>query len=143
MSIKSDLATFCDLERQIKALEVERNEVRHRLLEHARQIADEQGAAPTFRTDLGTVYLVTPKPRVDIFDENMFAASAVEILGAGAVEVVTRVRDEHRSALLSSIQSTPTGIPITPEGEPVGGVSVMPRPSYLGIKLAKPSEESF
>lgn len=142
MSIKEDLAAFCAIEVQMKRLEAEKSKLRRRLLDHAHESYESEGAAPTWRTDLGTVWLALPKPRVEVFDEDQFAKSAVEILGAGAVEVVTRVRPEHRASLLSSITMTPTAIPITAEGEPVGGVIVSPRPPYLGIKL-KPQETEF
>lgn len=136
-TIKSDLARLLELESGIRAMKAEQDDVRRRLTDRARATYEEEGAAPTWRTDLGTVYLTVPKPKVEVFDEDEFTKSAESILGPGCVEQVRRVRQELRSALLRGVQATTTGIPVTEDGEPVGGVLVMPRPPFLGVKLAK------
>src|SRR5258707_15701114 len=95
-----------------------RDDLRRRLLEHALDAYESEGAAPTWRTDLGTVGLTIPKTRVEVIDEDAFARSAVEILGPDAIEEVRRVRPSQRQFLLASIDVAPTGVPVTAAGGP-------------------------
>ncbi len=137
MSVKENLAALCQLEAHIGALTAQRDDLRRQLLDHAMDVLESEGAAPTWRAPLGTVGLTIPKPRVEVFDENAFAESALNILGSGAIEVVTRVRPDYRDRLLASATTTETGAVVTPDGEPVDGVTAKARFAYLNVRLTK------
>lgn len=138
MSVKNDLAALCSLEARIGALTAQRDDLRRRLLDTALDVLENEGAAPTWRAgDLGTVGLTVPKPRVEVYDETAFAESALSILGANAVEVVTRVRPNFRESLLAAGRATESGAVVTAHGEVVAGVTAKARVPYLHVRLSK------
>lgn len=128
MSIKDDLGALCTLEAKISALTEQRDILRRRLLDHALDSFEQEGAAPTWRAgDLGTVGLTVPKPRVEVYDEDAFAGYVLDAYGDGAVEKVVRVKDNVRKAVLETVR----------EGDATAGVTVQARLPYLQVRLTK------
>lgn len=125
MSVKNDLAALCALEARIAALTDQKDELRRRLLTHAMDTYEREGAAPTWRAELGTVALTVPKPRVEVFDEDAFAAHVVEWYGGDAVVTVRRARPELRDALLATVT----------EANEAAGITVKARFPYLNVRL--------
>ena len=133
MSVKDDLAALCSLEARIAALTDQKDELRRRLLDHAMDTYEKEGAAPTWRAgELGTVGLTVPKPRVEVFDEDRFATHALDSYGVDAVVVVKRVRPELRDALLA----------VVTEANEEAGITVKARFPYLNVRLSKEAKQA-
>lgn len=128
MSVRDDLAALCRLEATLSALGEQRDALRRRLLDHALDTLENEGAAPTWRAgDLGSVSLTMPKPKAEVVDEDAFTSYVAEAYGDGAVETVVRVKQNVRDAVLGAVQPEDT----TP------GVSVKARLPYLQVRLSK------
>lgn len=133
MSVRDDLAALCRLEATLSALGEQRDELRRRLLDHALDTLENEGAAPTWRAgDLGSVSLTMPKPKAEVVDEDAFTAYVAEAYGDGAVEQVVRVKQNVREAVLGAVQPEDT----TP------GVSVKARLPYLQVRLSKDAKQA-
>lgn len=136
MSVRDDLNALCHVEAQMAALKAQQEELRSRLRQHALEVFDRDGAAPTWRADLGTISLTIPKPKVSVLDDGLVAEFVAERYGVGAVETVRRARPEFFDALVKS-SAVGDGFLVSDDGEPVPGVAVTPRPAYLTVRLSK------
>lgn len=138
MSVKDDLAALCAIEAKIGALTEQKDDLRRRLLDHALDAYEAEGAAPTYRVGtLGSVGLTVPKPRVEVFDEDVFAQSVVSIVGDGGVEAVLRVKPNVKDALLGAASATDSGQVVLETGEVLDGVTAKARLPYLQVRLSK------
>lgn len=143
MSVRDDLAALCSLEAKIGALTEQRDALRRRLLDHALDTFENEGAAPTWRAGaLGTVGLTVPKPRVEVVDEDAFAQSAISIAGEDAVEAVLRVRHNVKDAILATATPTNSGSLVNPDGEVLAGVTASARLPYLNVRLSKEAKQA-
>lgn len=143
MTVRDDLSALCKLEAQLAVLGEQKDVLRRRLLDHAMDTYENEGAAPTWRAgDLGTVGLTIPKPRVEVYDEDAFAQSAISIAGEGAVENVLRVKPNVKDAILGSATATDAGSLVNPDGEVLGGVTAKARLPYLNVRLSKEAKEA-
>lgn len=127
MSVRDDLNTLCRIEAEMSALKFQQDELRSRLRQHALEVLDRDGAAPTWRADLGTISLTVPKPKAVVADEDAFAKFIADAYGDGAVEAVLRVKQNVREAVLGSAS----------ENNLVDGVTIQIRPAYLTVRLSK------
>jgi len=128
VSVKDDLAALCALEARIGALTAQRDDLRRRLLDHALDSYEKEGAAPTWRAELGTVGLTVPKPRVEVFNEDAFASFVADTYGPEHVVTVQRVPEGGlRSSLLDCVESDNVEI----------GVTVKARLPFLQVRLSK------
>lgn len=128
MSVRSDLEALCRIEATLSVLGAQRDELRRRLLDHALDTLENEGAAPTWRAgDLGSVSLTMPKAKAEVVDEHAFTQSVWESYGDGAVESVLRVKDNVREAVLGAVK----------EGSEVAGVTIKARLPYLQVRLSK------
>lgn len=138
MNVKETLTQLCTLEAQIAVLGDQRDELRRSLLVTAMDQYDEEGAAPTWRTGLGTVGLTVPKPKPAVNDTARFEEFLEGRYGEEAFETVRRVKTEAFDALVNECSWAESVCAlVTPDGEPVPGVTIQARAPYLFVKLSK------
>lgn len=134
MSIRSDLEALCRLEATMSVLTEQRDTLRRRLLDHALDTYENEGAAPTWRAGtLGSVGLTVPKAKAEVVDEDAFTAYVAWSYGDGAVETVQRVKSNVREAVLGSVQD---------HHEVVDGVTLKARLPYLQVRLSKEAKQA-
>lgn len=129
------LVLYSALEAQIARLSEQRDQLRRDLLDVALDQLDTQGAAPTWRTPLGTVGLSVPKPKPTVVDAGRLERFVEDRYGVEAFETVRRLRPEAFDALVAECSVTATAALVTPDGEQVPGISCSARPPYLFVKL--------
>lgn len=140
MSVKDDLHALCSLEARIAALTDRKDQLRRSLLDVALDQLEAQGAAPTWRTPLGSVGLTVSKPKPTVVDNAAFEAFVEGRYGEEAFETITtrRLRAAAFDALVAECQyAESVGALITSDGEHVPGMTAQAKPPYLFVRLTK------
>lgn len=137
VNVRLALVELCNLEAGIARLGDQRDQLRRDLLAVALDQLDTQGAAPTWRTALGTVGLSVPKAKPTVVDSARFDEFVEVRYGVEAFEIVRRLRPEAFEALVAECSVTATAALVTPDGEQVPGITCSARPPYLFVNLTQ------
>lgn len=134
--IKDIIEDLCQLEAHLARLSARRAELRELLLTAALDELEETGAAPTWRTEVGTVGLTIPKATPVVVDEDAFATFVAQQWGDDQIETIRRVRPANAKAIFRVCsEALSSAALITRDGERVPGVVLRSKFPYLAVRL--------
>lgn len=134
--IQETMAALCHLEARLGQLNAQREQLRTTLLTHALDEMERTGAAPTWRTETGTVGLTVPKATPVIVDEEAFAVFAAQRWGEEVTETVVRVRPKDvRVIFRNCSESLSNASLVTTDGERLPGVVLRSKFPFLSVRL--------
>lgn len=134
--IRDTLIDLCNVEAELAEITARRDALRSTLLIAALDELEETGAAPTWRTEQGTVGLTMPKATPTVIDDDVFADFVADRYGEELVETVRRVNPTRAKEIFGSCsEALSTGALVTTDGERLPGVVLKSRVPYLSVRL--------
>lgn len=139
--IRDALIELCRVEAELAEITGRRDALRSALLTAALDELEETGAAPTWRTDQGTVGLAMPKASPTVIDEDAFAEFVADRYGEELVETVRRVKSTRAKEIFGSCSEAISSCAlVTTDGETLPGVVLRARVPYLSVRLTDKSK---